>query len=245
LLFSGLETIEYNQKRRNSSLRLFEFGKTYFLEGEKYVETEHLSLFITGKDASEQWNHQSRPVSFFQIKGAIDGLLKRLNIQSFQVQYVAGEAFAYGLNYHRGTQSIVSFGAIKSSLLNSMDIENEVFYADINWEVLLKAIRNNSITYREVSKFPSVRRDLALLIDNSVTFSDLERIAQKTDKRILRRVNVFDVYQGDRLPAGKKSYALSFTFQDEEKTLTDKQIDALVQKLIINFGKEANAEVRK
>jgi phenylalanyl-tRNA synthetase beta chain len=245
LLFSGLETIEYNQKRRNSSLRLFEFGKTYFLEGEKYVETEHLSLFITGKDASEQWNHQSRPVSFFQIKGAIDGLLKRLNIQSFQVQDVAGEAFAYGLNYHRGTQSIVSFGAIKSSLLNSMDIENEVFYADINWEVLLKAIRNNSITYREVSKFPSVRRDLALLIDNSVTFSDLERIAQKTDKRILRRVNVFDVYQGDRLPAGKKSYALSFTFQDEEKTLTDKQIDALVQKLIINFGKEANAEVRK
>lgn len=245
LLFSGLETIEYNQKRRNSSLRLYEFGKTYFLEGEKYVEREHLSLFITGKDASEQWNHQSRPVSFFQIKGAIDGLLKRLNIQSFQVQDVAGEAFAYGLNYHRGTQSIVSFGAIKSSLLNSMDIENEVFYADINWEVLLKAIRNNSITYREVSKFPSVRRDLALLIDNSVTFSDLERIAQKTDKRILRRVNVFDVYQGDRLPAGKKSYALSFTFQDEEKTLTDKQIDALVQKLIINFGKEANAEVRK
>lgn len=245
LLFSGLETIEYNQKRRNSSLRLFEFGKTYFLEGEKYVETAHLSLFITGKDASEHWNQQSRPVSFFQIKGAVDGLLKRLNVQSFQVQDVVGDAFAYGLNYHRGTQSIVSFGAIKSSLLNSMDIENEVFYADINWEVLLKAIRNNSITYHEVSKFPSVRRDLALLIDNSVTFSDLERIAQKTDRKILRRVNVFDVYQGDKLPIGKKSYALSFTFQDEEKTLTDKQIDALVQKLIVNFGKEANAEVRK
>ncbi len=245
LLFSGLETIEYNQKRRNASLRLFEFGKTYFLEGEKYVETEHLSLFLTGKDASEQWNHQSRSVSFFQIKGAVDGLLKRLNIRSFQIQDVVGEAFAYGLNYYRGTHSIVSFGAIKSSLLDSMDIENEVFYADINWEVLLKAIRNNSIIYQEVSKFPSVRRDLALLIDNSVTFSDLERIAQKTDKKILRKVNVFDVYQGDKVPAGKKSYALSFTFQDEEKTLTDKQIDALVQKLIINFGKEANAEVRK
>lgn len=245
LLFSGLETIEYNQKRRNSSLRLYEFGKTYFHEEEKYVETEHLSLFLTGKDVSEQWNHKSKPVSFFQIKGAVDGLLKRLNIQSFQVNDVVGDDFAYGLNYHRGTQSLVSFGAIKSSLLKSMDIENEVFYADINWDLLLKAIRKNSITYQEVSKFPSVRRDLALLVDNSVTFSDLERIAQKTDKKILREVNVFDVYLGDKLPTGKKSYALSFTFQDEEKTLTDKQIDALVQKLIINFGKEANAEVRK
>jgi phenylalanyl-tRNA synthetase beta chain len=226
-------------------LRLFEFGKTYFLEGEKYVETEHLSLFLTGKDSSEQWNHQSKAVSFFAIKGVVDGLLNRLNIKNFQVQDIVGGQFEYGLNYHRGTQSIVSFGAIQSGLLTDMDIENEVFYADINWEVLLKAIRNNSIVYREVSKFPSVRRDLALLIDKSVTFSDLERIAQKTDKKILRRVNVFDVYQGDKLPVGKKSYALSFTFQDEEKTLTDKQIDALVQKLIVNFGKEANAEVRK
>jgi phenylalanyl-tRNA synthetase beta chain len=245
LLFSGLETIEYNQKRRNSSLRLFEFGKTYFVEGEKYRETEHLSLFLTGKDKAEQWNHQSKAVSFFQIKGAVDGLLNRLNIRGFQVQDILDEHFEYGLNYHRGPQSIVSFGAVKPSLLKDMDIENEVFYADINWEVLLRAIRNNSIVYQEVSKFPSVRRDLALLIDKSVTFSDLEKIAQKTDRKILKKVNVFDVYQGDKLPVGKKSYALSFTFQDEEKTLTDKQIDALVQKLIVNFGKEANAEVRK
>ena len=204
-----------------------------------------MSLFLTGKDKVEQWNHQSRAVSFFQIKGAVDGLLNRLNIRSFQVQDVVDEHFDYGLIYHRGPQFIVSFGAVKPSLLKDMDIENEVFYADINWEVLLKAIRNNSIVYQEVSKFPSVRRDLALLIDKSVTFSDLEKIAQKTDRKILKKVNVFDVYQGDKLPVGKKSYALSFTFQDEEKTLTDKQIDALVQKLIVNFGKEANAEVRK
>jgi phenylalanyl-tRNA synthetase beta chain len=179
------------------------------------------------------------------MKGVVDGLLKRLNIQSFQIQELSEGQFAYGLNYHRGSQSIVSFGAIQPSILKEMDIENEVFYADINWELLLKALRGNSITYQEISKFPSVRRDLALLVDDSVIFSDLQRIAQKTDKKILRGVNVFDVYQGDKLPAGKKSYALSFTFQDEEKTLTDKQIDALVQKLIINFGKEANAEVRK
>lgn len=245
LLYSGLGSIEYNQKRRNSSLRLFEFGKTYFLEDDKYVEAEHLSLFLTGKDSSEQWNHNSNPVSFFQIKGVVDGLLKRLNIQSFQATELVEGQIAYGLNYHRGSQSIVSFGAVQPSLLKGMDIENEVFYADFNWDVLLKAIRNNKITYQEMSKYPSVRRDLALLVDHSVVFSDLQKIAQKTDKKILREVNVFDVYQGDKLPAGKKSYALSFTFQDEEKTLTDKQIDALVQKLIINFGRDANAEVRK
>lgn len=245
LLYSGLGSIEYNQKRRNSSLRLFEFGKTYFLEDDKYVETEHLSLFLTGKDSSEQWNHTSNPVSFFQIKGVVDGLLKRLNIQSFQATELVEGQIAYGLNYHRGSQSIVSFGAVQPSILKAMDIENEVFYADFNWDVMLKAIRNNKITYQEMSKYPSVRRDLALLVDHSVVFSDLQKIAQKTDKKILREVKVFDVYQGDKLPAGKKSYALSFTFQDEEKTLTDKQIDALVQKLIINFGREANAEVRK
>jgi phenylalanyl-tRNA synthetase beta chain len=245
LLYSGLGSIEYNQKRRNSNLRLFEFGKTYFLEDGKYKETEHLSLFLTGKDSLEQWNHNSKPVSFFQIKGLVDGLLKRLNIQSFQVQELLEGQISYGLNYHRGSQSIVSFGAIQPSILKEMDIENEVFYADFNWEMLLKVIRNNKITYQEISKYPSVRRDLALLVDDSVVFSDLQKIAQKTDKKILREVNVFDVYQGERLPVGKKSYALSFTFQDEEKTLTDKQIDALVQKLIINFGKEANAEVRK
>lgn len=245
LLFSGLETIEYNQKRRNASLRLFEFGKTYFLEGEKYVETEHLSVFLTGKKEREQWNHSTKTVSFFELKGAIDGVLKRLNIQSFQVKELEEGYFAYGLNYFRGTQSMVSFGAVHPKVLKEMDIEHEVFYADINWELLLKAIRNNSITYKEISKFPSVRRDLALLVDLSTTFADLEKIASKTDKKILREVNVFDVYQGEKLPEGKKSYALSFIFQDEEKTLTDKQIDALVQKLIINFGKEANAEVRK
>lgn len=245
LLFSGLETIEYNQKRRSANLRLFEFGKTYFLEGEKYIETENLSIFITGKKETEQWNHTSKAVSFFEIKGVVDGILKRLNIQSFQVKELEEGQFAYGLNYHRGPQSMISFGAVHSKVLKGMDVENEVFYAKINWELILKAIRNNSITHQEVSKFPSIRRDLALLVDQSTTFSDLEKIAIKTDKKILRKVNVFDVYQGENLPQGKKSYALSFIFQDEEKTLTDKQIDALVQKLIINFGKEANAEVRK
>ena len=245
LLFSGLESIEYNQKRRNANLRFFEFGKTYFLENDKYIETEHLSLFITGKKAVEQWNHSKEKVSFFELKGAVDALLKRLNLQGFQVKELEEGRFLYGLNYHRGKQSIVSFGAIHPTVLNDMDIENEVFYADFNWDVLLKSVRNNSIQYKEVPKYPSVRRDLAMLVSESIGFSDLERIARKTDKKLLREVNVFDVYKGDKLPEGKKSYALSFTFQDEEKTLTDKQIDALIQKLIINFEKEANAEVRK
>lgn len=245
LLFSGLESIEYNQKRRNANLRFFEFGKTYFLENNKYIETEHLSLFITGKKSIEQWNHSQEKVSFFELKGVVDALLKRLNLQGFQVQELEEGHFSYGLNYHRGKQSIVSFGAVHTSVLKEMDIENEVFYADFNWEMLLKSIRNNAIKYKEVSKYPSVRRDLAMLVEESIGFSELEKIAIKTDKKLLRDVNVFDVYKGEKLPEGKKSYALSFTFQDEEKTLTDKQIDALIQKLIINFEKEANAEVRK
>lgn len=245
LLFSGLETIRYNQKRRNSNLRLYEFGKTYFKEEGKYKETEHLSLFIAGKEDAEQWNHRSRPVSFYQLKGAVDALLKRLNISGYQVKEADQEHFHYGLNYHRGSQTIAAFGAVKPSVLKKVDVDNEVFFADFNWGLLIKALRNNTIIYKEVPKFPSVRRDLALLIDQSVTFAELEKIAYKTDRKILQKVSVFDVYQGDKLPEGKKSYALSFTIQDKEKTLTDKQIDAVVQKLIVNFGKEANAEIRK
>jgi len=245
LLFSGLEVIEYNQKRKSKDLLLFEFGKTYWLEGERYVETEKLSLFMTGKAGAEQWNNPANPISFFQLKGAVDGILSRLNLKSLQVEELNNEQIACGLHYHRGDQVLVDFGAVQPALLREMDVEGEVFYADIHWQAILKAIRKNKITYQEVSKFPAVRRDLALLVDQSISFSQLKAIAAKTEKKILQEVNVFDVYQGEKLPKGKKSYALSFIIQDEGKTLTDKQIDALVQKLIANFEREAGAEVRK
>ena len=139
---------------------------------------------------------------------------------------------------------MVSFGAVTKKVLKLADVNKPVFYADINWDMLMMLVKNNKISYKEVSKFPAVRRDLSMLINQNVRFEDLRRIAIKTEKALLKEVNVFDVYQGDKLPEGKKSYALSFTLQDEQKTLEDKQIDAIMQKLIANFGKEAGAEIR-
>ena len=157
---------------------------------------------------------------------------------------IENDDFSYGIAYKRGAKILVSFGSVAPKELNKADVSKPVFYADIDWDMLLMLIKNNKISYQEVSKFPAVRRDLSMLLDNNVRFEDLKRIALKTEKNLLKEVNVFDVYQGDKLPEGKKSYALSFILQDEEKTLTDSQIDGIMKKLIANFGKEVGAEIR-
>ena len=149
------------------------------------------------------------------------------------------------MSYLKGKSHWSLSGSVAKAALKKLDISGEVFYADFNWDMVLKSIRNNKITYQEVSKFPAVRRDLSMLLSKEYTFEQLKQIAMRTEKKLLKEVNVFDVYQGDKLPAGKKSYALSFILQDEEKTLTDKQIDSIIQKLIYNFEKEAGAEIRK
>lgn len=245
MLFSALEAIEYNQKRKHADLKLFEFGSSYHLQGEGYKETRHLSLAITGKQAPEQWNHDVKTVSFYHIKAAVDAILDRLNIQGLQIEDAPQLHYQYGLVYLRGTKPVVTFGSVNPQSLRKADVDGDVFYADFDWDVVRKAIRNNKVTYRELSKFPAVRRDLALLINADVKFSALKAIAEKTERKLLKSVNVFDVYRGDKLPAGKKSYALHFVLQDEEKTLADKQIDAIVKKLINNFEKEIGAEIRK
>lgn len=245
LLFQGLEAIAYNQKRKTSDLRLFEFGSVYFTAEAGYREEKHLALFMSGNASAEQWNNKTEKVSFYQLKGLVDGLLGRLNIKGLQVSDVEAGHLAYGLTYHRGEQAFVSFGAVNRKDLKTTDVQGEVFYADFNWDALMKAIRKNKIVYKEVSRFPSVRRDLAILVDRPVSFIALKALAEKTERKILRSVNVFDVYEGEKIPEGKKSYALSFVFQDEEKTLTDKQIDSVIQKLIVNFEKELKAEIRK
>jgi len=245
LLYSGLEVISYNQKRKYPNIRLFEFGNVYFKESEGYIENQHLSLFITGGLKSEQWNHESVNASFYDIKGIVDGLLSRLRLDSLQIRDSTTRGLAYGLTYHRGEKEFVNFGAVSKEALKLTDVQGEVFYAEFNWDSILKAIRKNKIIYKEVSKFPSVRRDLAILIDEEVTFASLKALAEKTERKLLKQVNVFDVYKGDKLPKGKKSYAMSFVFQDEEKTLTDKQIDSIIKKFILNFEKELNAEIRK
>ncbi len=245
LLYSGLEAIAYNQNRRNADLKFYEFGKVYSVKDEKYIETQRFSIFLTGADKAEQWNQKPQQFSFYMMKAIVDGLLQKLNITDAVTEDATCSKMAFGLQYMRNGKQLVKFGLVSTESLKKVDLEKEVFYADFNFDMILNSVRKNKIIYQEVSKFPAVRRDLSMLVDKAVTFGQLKQVAQKTERKLLKDVNVFDVYQGDKLPAGKKSYALSFTLQDEEKTLTDKAIDSIMQKLIYNFGKEAGAEIRK
>lgn len=244
LLFSVLEAVAYNQKRKHTDLKFFEFGHTYRLDGDGYGERQHLALALTGNRLPEQWNHADKAVSFYDIKAAVDAILRRLNVAGWQEADAPGGHYAYGVRYERGGKVLVTFGAINRQALAKTDVAGDVFYADFDWEAILKAIRKNKITFREVPKYPAVRRDLSLLVDEGTTFGMLKGIAERTERKLLKTVSVFDVYKGDKLPEGKKSYALHFVLQDEQKTLNDKQIDAIVKKLIVNFEKEAGAVVR-
>ena len=245
MVFSGLEAIAYNQNRRNTDLKFYEFGKVYSVKDEKYNETQRFAVFITGADKAELWNQKPGETSFYKLKSIVDGVLEKLNIKDVTVEDASCSKLGYGLQYMLNGKQLVKFGPVGAEALKKTDVEQEVFCADFNFDIILNAVRKNKIVYKEVSKFPSVRRDLSMLIDKAVTFGQLKQIALRTERKLLKDVSVFDVYQGDKLPAGKKSYALSFTLQDEEKTLTDKAIDAIMQKLIYNFGKEAGAEIRK
>ncbi len=245
LLFSGLEAVAYNQNRRAADLKFYEFGKVYSVKDDKYSEVQRFSVFITGADAAEQWNQKQKPVSFYNLKAIVDGILQRLNITDFVVEDATCSKLAFGLQYTLNGKQLVKFGPVGVAALKKTDVDKEVFYADFNFDLILNAVRKNVIVYQEVSKFPAVRRDLSMLIDKAVSFGQLKQIAQRTERKLLKEVSVFDVYQGDKLPEGKKSYALSFIIQDIEKTLTDKAIDSVMQKLIYNLGKEAGAEIRK
>jgi phenylalanyl-tRNA synthetase beta chain len=245
LLYSGLEAIAYNQNRRAADLKFYEFGKVYSIKNDKYSEVQRFSIFITGADVAEQWNQKQKPVSFYNLKAIVDGILKRLNITDFTVEDATCSKLAFGLQYMVNGKQLVKFGTAGANALKKVDVDKEVFYADFNFDMVLAAVRKNVIVYQEVSKFPAVRRDLSMLVDKAVSFGQLKQIAQRTERKLLQEVSVFDVYQGDKLPAGKKSYALSFIIQDSEKTLTDKAIDSIMQKLIYNLGKEAGAEIRK
>jgi len=244
LLFSGLEAIAYNQNRKATDLKLYEFGKVYSVKDDKYNETQRFAMWLTGATA-EQWNQKPTAVSFYNIKAIVDSLISRLNITDFTVEDATCQKMAYGLQYKRNNKQLVKFGATTTDALKKVDIDKPVFYADFNFDMILSAIKKNKIIFEDVSKFPAVRRDLSMLIDKTVSFGQLKQIALRTERKLLKEVDVFDVYEGDKLPAGKKSYALSFILQDSEKTLTDKAIDAIMQKLIYNLGKEAGAEIRK
>ena len=243
LLFSGLEAISYNINRKNSDLRLFEFGKSYhkFLSG--YEEHKHLTLFLTGNRNQESWTNPQKPSDFFLFKGYIDAILSRFGIQKTQNSPVTSDVFSEGIAIGSGHNLLVEFGVVKKSILKHFGIKQEVFYADFNWDLLLKAI-SSKIKFTEIPKYPEVRRDLALLIDQNVTYDNIYTIARQTEKSLLKGINLFDVYEGKNLPEGKKSYALSFTIQDSSKTLTDAQIDKIMGKLQKNFETELGASLR-
>ena len=243
LLFSGLEAVSYNINRKNADLKLFEFGKTYhnYLAG--YEEKKHMSLFLSGNRNQENWTSVQKTSDFFLFKGYVSGILSRLGIEKTQNLPVTSDVFSEGIAIEIGNQKIVELGVVKKSILKHFGIKQEVFYADFDWDLILKKI-STKIKYAEIPKYPEVRRDLALLIDQNVTYESIYKIARQTEKSLLKDIDLFDVYEGQNLPEGKKSYALSFIIQDASKTLTDVQIDKIMSKLQKNFETELGASLR-
>ena len=243
LLFCGLEAISFNINRKNSDLKLFEFGKTYqkLLSGNN--EKKHLSLLLTGNRNSETWTSEQKPTNFFLFKGYVESVLVRLGFNKINYKPLINDVFAEGIGFGTGNDTLVEFGTVKKSILKDFDIKQDVFYADFNWDLILKLLLNK-IKFESIPKYPEVRRDFALLLDKTVTFEEIYTIAKQTEKSLLKSVNLFDVYEGTNLPEGKKSYAISFVLQDTTKTLTDVQIDKIMIKLKNSFETQVGAQLR-
>lgn len=254
LLFGGLEAIAYNINRKNADLKFYEFGKSYHHivneENENpvknYFENQHLSLFMCGAKNSTNWNLKEEPTSFFHLKAYTENLLKRLgfNIEKLRINETESDIFTEGLTYGVKKKVLVEMGMVSGKILKSFGIETPVYYADFKWETLLAESTRNKVNYIPIAKYPAVKRDLALLIDKSVSFAEIKTIAFNCEKKLLKSVSLFDIYEGEQLGADKKSYAVSFIIQDTEKTLTDKQIDKIMQKLIKSYEKQLNAQLR-
>ncbi|EGV42771.1 phenylalanine--tRNA ligase subunit beta [Bizionia argentinensis JUB59] len=244
MLFSGLESISHNVNRRQDDLKLFEFGKTYHNYADKREEKKHLSILITGNRHDNRWNTESKPSDFFYLKGTIETIFARLGIKRLKATPAKSDAFSEGVILSFGKTKLVEFGMVKKSILKHFGISQPVLFADFNWDDVFETAKYNRISFTAISKYPEIRRDFALLIDDSVTFESIHTLAKQVEKQLLKNVNLFDVYQGSNLPEGKKSYAVSFTFQDENKTLTDKQIDKIMAKLQASFENQLGAELR-
>ncbi|MDO6808027.1 phenylalanine--tRNA ligase subunit beta [Zobellia galactanivorans] len=244
MLYTGLETVLYNNNRKKHNLKLFEFGKSYEQQDTKYIEDKHLCLYLTGNRSESNWSREVKAIDFFYLKSIVLNILARLGITDAISEPTSNSAFSEGLSLAVNTKEVVSFGLIKKSILKKMNLKQEVLYADFNWDNVIALAQKNSITYREIPKYPEVKRDLALLLDDAVSFKQVYDLARKTEKKLLKDINLFDVYVGDKLPKGKKSYAVSFTLQDSQRTLTDKQIDRIMGKLQKTYQTELGAELR-
>ena len=244
MLFSGLESVSYNINRKNNSLKFYEFGKTYHKFNEKYQEDKHLTLFLTGSRTGESWSNDDRIVDFFYLKGVVNNVLMRLGMTALKSSPTKQDIFSEGITLSLGKMKLVDLGVVKGSLLKEFGIKQNVLFADFNWGTILKLTGNKNIKVVDLPKFPAVKRDLALLLDSKIEFKELYNLAFQSEKILLKEVDLFDVYEGDKLPEGKKSYAVSFLIQDETKTLTDKQIDKVMQKLQQTFEKNLQALLR-
>lgn len=256
LLFGGLESIAHNANRKNEDLKFFEFGNCYRYHVEKknpekvlaaYAEEYHLGLWLTGKRVSNSWAHPDENSSAYELKAYVENILVRIGLQmrDLRIEIFHSDIYATAVSIQsRGGKLLGVWGVVTRKLLKAFDIEQDVYYADLNWNELMKAVRNAKVCFTEIPKFPAVKRDLALLIDKKVQFAEIEKIAYDTEKKLLKDVALFDVYEGKNLEAGKKSYAVSFLLQDESATLNDKQIDKVMSKLIANLQNKLGAKLR-
>jgi phenylalanyl-tRNA synthetase beta chain len=246
MLISGLEAVLHNQNRQQSDVKLFEFGKTYRHGEGRIVEQQHLCLFMVGQRHPENWlNTKKEEVSYYSLKTLVTNTLSRLGLKTYQETAIQQEPFSFALRYHRGQQLLVEFGKVDPLILKKMDIRGVVFYADFNLDSVLKAAGKQTVTIEEINKFPSTRRDLALVIDNSVKFQDIVAIARKAGKKLIKDINLFDVYENAKqLGEGKKSYAVSFLFEDPTKNLQNKEVDKVMNKLMRSYKEQLGAEIR-
>ncbi len=244
MLFGGLEALIYNNNRKLHNIKLFEFGKTYHNYPDGRSEKKHLAIIVAGDKLEETWTSLSEKSSFFYLKGIVTSILKRLGISEYTEKTAKSDIFLEGLSFTKKKKALVEFGVVSKKITKAFDIESETLYADFNWDAVLEEIPSHNFVVRPIPKFPQVKRDFALLLDDSVSFDSLREAAIQTERHLLKEVTLFDVYTGKKLPKGKKSYALSFTLQDEKKTLTDKQIDKIMSKLQQRFEKDFGASLR-
>lgn len=255
LLFGGLESVAYNRNHKNNDLRFYEFGNCYFFDADKkredkilspYSEESHLSLWICGKRTSKNWAAAEENGSVFELKSFVNNILTRIGISDNQVmtENFHSDIFSSAMRIRSRHRELGVFGVISKKIQKLFDIDTDVYFAELNWDALLKETQKHAVQFSEISKFPAVSRDLALLIDTHTTFEEIEKIARNSEKKLLKTVSLFDVYEGKNLPEGKKSYAVNFILQDNEKTLNDKQIDGIMQKIQHNLEKELGAQLR-
>lgn len=243
-LFSALETANFNINRKRANLKLFEFGKTYHAKDGKRIELKYLSILLSGDTIQDSWTNKAVATNFFELKSIVKTILIRLGLDNLKSEPTTSTLFSEGLSFTYQKNNLVSFGLIKKSILKKFDIKQDILYADFNWDVILKQLKNTPILFKEIPKYPEVKRDFALLLDEKSTYRELFNLAYNAERKFLKDMTLFDVYEGKNLPEGKKSYAVSFTLQDDKSTLTEKQIEKIMSKLQTTYETQLGASLR-